>query len=29
VKNEVYGQRGDHGARFDLEDMLRADKLIA
>lgn len=29
TKNEVYGQRGDHGARFDLEDMLRADKLIA
>jgi hypothetical protein len=29
AKNEVYGQRGDHGARFDLEDMLRVDKLIA
>src|SRR5690242_13558709 len=24
TKNEVYGQRGNHGARFDLEDMLRA-----
>jgi hypothetical protein len=28
TKNEVYGQRGDRGARFDLEDMLRADKII-
>ena len=28
TENEVYGERGDHGARFDLEDMLRADKII-
>jgi hypothetical protein len=28
TKNEVYGERGERGARFDLEDMLRADKLI-
>ncbi|HXE98744.1 MAG TPA: hypothetical protein VN458_00190 [Solirubrobacterales bacterium] len=28
TKNEVYGRRGDHGARFDLEDQLREDKII-
>jgi hypothetical protein len=29
TKNSIYGERGDVGARFELEDMLRADKLIA
>jgi hypothetical protein len=28
TKSSIYGERGDLGARFDLEDMLRADKLI-
>lgn len=28
AENEVYGERGDHGARFDLEDLLRGDKII-
>lgn len=28
TENEVYGERGEHGARFDLEDVLRADKII-